>query len=61
MLYDNALLVMAYLEGYQASGREDFARVAREVLRYVERDMTSYVCEQRVCRFPTTDPEVSRS
>jgi uncharacterized protein YyaL (SSP411 family) len=41
MLYDNALLVSAYLEGYQATGREDFARVAREVLRYVERDMTS--------------------
>ena len=41
MLYDNALLVVAYLEGYQASGREDFARVARDILRYVERDMTS--------------------
>jgi uncharacterized protein YyaL (SSP411 family) len=41
MLYDNALLAVAYLEGYQATGREDFARVAREVLRYVERDMTS--------------------
>jgi len=41
MLYDNALLAMAYLEGYQATGNEDFARVAREILRYVERDMTS--------------------
>ncbi len=41
MLYDNALLVMDYLEAYQATGRQDFARVAREVLRYVERDMTS--------------------
>ena len=41
MLYDNALLAVAYLEGYQATGREDFARVAREILRYVERDMTS--------------------
>jgi hypothetical protein len=41
MLYDNALLVSAYLEGYQVSGDEDFARVAREILRYVERDMTS--------------------
>jgi hypothetical protein len=41
MLYDNALLTMAYLEGYQATGNEDFARVAREILRYVERDMTS--------------------
>jgi uncharacterized protein YyaL (SSP411 family) len=41
MLYDNALLAVAYLEGYQATGREDFARLAREILRYVERDMTS--------------------
>ncbi len=41
MLYDNALLVAAYLEGYQAAGREDYARVARETLRFIERDMTS--------------------
>ena len=41
MLYDNALLTVAYLEGYQATGREDFARTAREILRYVERDMTA--------------------
>jgi hypothetical protein len=41
MLYDNALLAMAYLEGYQATGNEGFARVVREILRYVERDMTS--------------------
>ena len=41
MLYDNALLVVNYLEAYQATGRSDFARVAREILRYVERDMTS--------------------
>jgi uncharacterized protein YyaL (SSP411 family) len=41
MLYDNALLVVAYLEAYQATGREDLLAVARDVLRYVERDMTS--------------------
>ena len=41
MLYDNALLAAAYLEAYQVTGREDFARVVRETLRYVERDMTS--------------------
>ena len=41
MLYDNALLVVAYLEGYQATGREEFATTAREILRYVDRDMTS--------------------
>ena len=41
MLYDNALLAAAYLDAYQVTGREDFARVVRETLRYVERDMTS--------------------
>ena len=41
MLYDNALLVLAYLEAYQVTGREEFADVARSILRYVERDMTS--------------------
>ncbi|HWP67024.1 MAG TPA: thioredoxin domain-containing protein, partial [Candidatus Limnocylindria bacterium] len=41
MLYDNALLTVAYLEGYQATGRAEFAEVARRILRYVERDMTA--------------------
>lgn len=41
MLYDNALLIMAYLEGYQVTGDEAFKRIAEEVLRYVRRDMTS--------------------
>src|SRR5207245_10584445 len=41
MLYDNALLAIAYLEAFQATGKADFARVVRETLRYVERDMTS--------------------
>ena len=41
MLYDNAQLVMVYLEGFQASGRQDFADTARRVLDYVEREMTS--------------------
>ena len=41
MLYDNALLSLAYLEGYQVTGRQDFARVARETLRYLQRDMMS--------------------
>ncbi|MBI2375704.1 MAG: thioredoxin domain-containing protein [Deltaproteobacteria bacterium] len=40
MLYDNAQLVMVYLEGYQLTGRADFARVARETLDYVRREMT---------------------
>ena len=41
MLYDNALLTVAYLEGYQVSGRVEFAGVARDILRYVSREMTS--------------------
>ncbi|MGH7820391.1 MAG: thioredoxin domain-containing protein, partial [Candidatus Binatia bacterium] len=41
MLYDNALLVVAYLEAYQATGRDDFARVGSEILRYVSREVTS--------------------
>jgi uncharacterized protein YyaL (SSP411 family) len=41
MLYDNALLIMDYLEGYQVTADEDFERIARETLRFVERDMTS--------------------
>ena len=41
MLYDNALLVMAYLEAYQIDRRDQFARVATEVLEYILRDMTS--------------------
>jgi uncharacterized protein YyaL (SSP411 family) len=41
MLYDQALIAVAYLEGYQASGRAELADVARDVLDYVARDMTS--------------------
>ncbi len=41
MLYDQALLVLAYLETYQATGQERYARVAREVIAYVLGDMTS--------------------
>ncbi len=40
MLYDNALLVRLYLEGYQATGDATFANVARETLAYVQREMT---------------------
>ena len=41
MLYDNALLAVAYLEGYQITGREDFARIAREILEYLDREMSA--------------------
>ncbi len=41
MLYDQALLAMAYIEAYQATGNEEFKRTACEVFTYVLRDMTS--------------------
>jgi uncharacterized protein YyaL (SSP411 family) len=40
MLYDNALLSAAYVEAYQATGEENYARIARETIDYVLRDMT---------------------
>jgi hypothetical protein len=41
MLYDQALLAMAYTEAYQATGKKFYARTAREILAYILRDMTS--------------------
>jgi hypothetical protein len=41
MLYDQALMAIAYTETYQATGKEEYARTAREILEYVLRDMTS--------------------
>lgn len=41
MLYDNALLALAYAEAWQVTKRRDFARVLRTTLDYVLRDMMS--------------------
>ena len=41
MLYDNALLAIAYLETYQATKKEKYAETARQIFTYVLRDMTS--------------------
>ncbi len=41
MLYDQALLAIAYLEGYLATGDPLFAQTAREIFTYVARDMTA--------------------
>jgi uncharacterized protein YyaL (SSP411 family) len=41
MLSDNALLAVAYLEGWQATGRTDFAAVVRDTLDYLLRDMAA--------------------
>jgi uncharacterized protein YyaL (SSP411 family) len=40
MLYDNALLVTAYAEAHQVTGRPELGRVARETCDYVLREMT---------------------
>ena len=41
MLYDNALLAVAYAEAFQVTARPDFSRVLRETLDYVLREMTA--------------------
>ena len=40
MLYDQAQLVLAYLEGAQAAGDRFFAQVAEDTLQYVGRELT---------------------
>ncbi|HYE30676.1 MAG TPA: thioredoxin domain-containing protein [Methylomirabilota bacterium] len=40
MLYDNAQLVQLYLDAYLVSGDQQQAEVARDIIRYVLRDMT---------------------
>jgi hypothetical protein len=40
MLYDNALLARAYTDAYLVTGDVNYARVVRETLDYVLRDMT---------------------
>ncbi len=39
MLYDQALLAMAYTEAYQATGRDLYAETTREIIDYSLRDM----------------------
>ncbi len=41
MLYDQAMLALAYLETHQATGEELYANTAREIFAYVLRDMRS--------------------
>lgn len=40
MLYDNAQMAVTYLEAFQITGDGEYARVVRETLDYVLRDMT---------------------
>lgn len=41
MLYDNALLAIAYAEGYQVTGNELYKNVVDKIFTYILRDMTS--------------------
>jgi uncharacterized protein YyaL (SSP411 family) len=41
MLYDQALIAIAYIEAYQATKNEIYKNAAMEILTYVLRDMTS--------------------
>ncbi len=41
MLYDQALLILVYLEAYQSSGSPKFKITAEETIEYVLRDLTS--------------------
>jgi hypothetical protein len=40
MLYDQAMLAIAYIEAYQATGKKEFKETAKEIFTYVLRDMT---------------------
>lgn len=40
MLYDNALIAIAYIEAYQLMNDEIFAEIAKETLDYILRDMS---------------------
>lgn len=41
MLYDNALIAIAYLEAFQASKKMKYAEIAQFIFSYILRDMTS--------------------
>ncbi|KAF5073602.1 thioredoxin domain-containing protein [Methanobacterium aggregans] len=41
MLYDQALISMAYIEAFQVTGDQRYRKVAEEIFRYVLRDMKS--------------------
>ena len=41
MLYDQAMLLLAYTEAYQATGNKLFRQTAEEIIEYITRDMTS--------------------
>ena len=40
MLYDQAMIAMAYTEAYQVTGIEQYAKSAHDIFTYISRDMT---------------------
>ncbi len=41
MLYDQALLTMAYTQAYRVTGADEYGRTAREICEYVRHDLTA--------------------
>ncbi|AFS77885.1 thioredoxin domain-containing protein [Gottschalkia acidurici 9a] len=41
MLYDNALLAVAYIEAYQITKRDLYKEIAEKIFEFIEREMTS--------------------
>jgi uncharacterized protein YyaL (SSP411 family) len=41
MLYDQAMVIMSYLEAYQVTGKRGYASTADEIFRFVLRDLTA--------------------
>jgi uncharacterized protein YyaL (SSP411 family) len=41
MLYDQAMMAIAYIEAYQATGKKEYQKTAEEIFEYVLRDMTN--------------------
>lgn len=41
MLYDNALIAIAYLETYQTTKKTRYREIAEQIFTYIQRDMTS--------------------
>jgi uncharacterized protein YyaL (SSP411 family) len=57
MLYDNALLGLAYADAHRSTGREFYARILRETLDYVEREMTFDYDDEAQPFYSTQDAE----
>jgi uncharacterized protein YyaL (SSP411 family) len=41
MLYDQAMIAIAFTEAYQATGKKNYEKTCREILAYILRDMTA--------------------